>query len=215
MNISDAGFLNYLEHKEIPPAPPVSASPFGREWPSSSRVPYEKTHHFSRDQVISLGMYAIVDLAWTKDLAGWIGKRYVLEVMAGAGWLAKALRLCGVAIIATDNNSRGHKSIVPVRRMRAVTAIKRFNQADILIISWPEYSTSDAFEAIKAWGPERPIIYIGEGHGGCTASDAFHEAFRPLSDQPDIPLLAWPGIHDYVQIGHYKNGALEVPGEDA
>ena len=151
-----------------------------------------------------------MDLVWTQALAKWIKGRYVLEVMAGAGWLAKALRQYGIDITPTDNKVRGHKTIIPVLRMRALTAIKRFEQAEVLILSWPDYVTSDAFEAIRAWGPDRPIVYIGEGYGGCTGDDAFHEAFIPLVDQPEIPLLAWPGSHDFVQVGNYKNGATEA-----
>ncbi len=51
------------------------------------------------------GMWAIIDKAWTKELAGHIGNRHVLEVMAGAGWLASALRGHGVEVTATDDSS--------------------------------------------------------------------------------------------------------------
>jgi len=44
---------------------------------------------YARSMVTELGMWAIVDMTWTKKLAKMIGKMKVLEIMAGNGWLAK------------------------------------------------------------------------------------------------------------------------------
>ena len=57
-----------------------------------------------RRRVTSRGMWAIVDKTWTARLAAWIAGRRVLEVMAGAGWLAKALdvKVCQAIVKALE-----------------------------------------------------------------------------------------------------------------
>lgn len=157
------------------------------------------------------GMYALVDKTWTKELAEWIGNKRCLEVMAGAGWLSKALAEHGVQIIATDDYSwfDGHKKInhvYTVENLDAVSSIQKYgNQVDILIMSWPPYSDNRAYKAMQEWGQLNTIIYIGEGYGGCTADDNFHnhfytEAYNDLHFS--MPQL--DGLHDYVQIGYYE-----------
>lgn len=153
------------------------------------------------------GMWGVVDKQWTRELAEWIGERKVLEVMAGVGWLAKALDEHGVNIKATDNFSwKGKHSkvdervVFPVEDMDAIKAAQSL-QAEILLVSWPPYTEETIVQACEAWGTKRPIIYIGEGNGGCTACDEFHERFEQIDEHIHMPSFA--GIHDHVQIGYW------------
>ena len=71
---------------------------------NSFEMPNDPLSSFrAREECCKRGMWAIVDKHWTKELAKWIGNRKCLEVMAGAGWLAKALDFYKVDIIATDD----------------------------------------------------------------------------------------------------------------
>ena len=159
----------------------------------------------------SFGMWAIVDLDWTKNLAEWIGEKPVLEVMAGAGWLAKALTAHGTDIQATDDfrwisthrclQELGIRSVHPVEEADAVKAAGE-STAEVLIISWPPYEDDTATKVCDAWGSERPIIYIGESRGACNADGEFFDFFR--SENIGIENPRFMGMHDRVSIGYWK-----------
>ena len=61
--------------------------------------------YLHRNNLQEAGMFAYVSWKWVNPFVRWIGKRKVLEVMAGAGYLTYALREKGVDVIATDNKS--------------------------------------------------------------------------------------------------------------
>ncbi len=191
--LNTSEFIEYLDKGEIPPSPPIT------RWlgPEDFRA---RTHCTER------GMWGLVYKGFASELAAWIGDRKVLEVMAGRGWLAKALSDEGVEVVATDDNSWDNKhskaaSVFPVRPMDAVEAALGI-EADVLIMSWPPYGDDIATRVLEAWGESGPIVYIGEGKGGCNAPDSFFQHWRSLSDVV-IPLASWDGLHDGVDIGCY------------
>ena len=199
MNDTEA-FIEYLNSGEIPPGPPRGTSPYGcaynTDWPS-------------RSEAIARGMWAVVDKVWTKKLADWIGNRTCLEVMAGAGWLAKALSDYGVDIVATDNgewDERHNKMVIvhEIEKISGIKAVKKYSDREVLIVSWPPYEEKTICKICEQWGKTKPIVYIGEDNGGCNAPDEFFDCFCPIDPQPDIPLMAWSGLHDYVSIGYYS-----------
>jgi len=193
MKVSE--YLKCLESGEVPPSTPTEFGSY------SAREEFEKLY-MVRDKVRKLCMYALVDMNWTAGLASWIGSRSVLEIMAGKGWLAKALSLHGVDIVATDTKEwhKDAREVYPVKRMSALKAVKRYANKDILICSWP-YMDGHFYEACRAWEHGKPIVHIGEGYGGCTANDAFFENFVEVDS---IAIPQWRGIHDCVQIGRMK-----------
>jgi len=157
----------------------------------------------TKRQANTWGMWAIVDLVWTKQLADWIAGRKVLEVMAGRGWLAKALKHYNVNIVATDNKPWETSPIFEVEKLDAVAAAKHAADFEIMIMSWPPYDDAIAIETCRAWGSSRPIVYIGEGPGGCNANDEFFDHFAEIKNQPEISLPRWYGLRDYLSVGHY------------
>jgi len=200
-------FLELVRHGQVPPRAPHGCSPFGHDF-----LPFEMSmagYHL-KDKLRQLGMFAVVDQYWTRQLADWIGTRKCLEIMAGWGWLSKALSEHGVDIIATDdyswNNYETIKQVHPIEKLEACAAIQEHPNAEVLLCSWP-YMDNDFTTACKAWGSQRPIIYIGEGYGGCTADDEFHDGFVELEPSVKIDILAWSGIHDHVQIGHWEKSS--------
>ena len=165
----------------------------------------------SRSECTKRGMWAVIDKQWTKKLAKWINGRTCLEVMAGAGWLAKALSYHKVDIIATDDYSwecRQHKAMIvvhPVEKIDGINAAEKYSDRDILIVSWPPHDEASIHHICKEWGNEKPIVFIGEGDGGCCASDKFWEAFKEDDVQPSIEIPRWWGLHDRLIIGKYSN----------
>lgn len=199
--ISAKEFIECISIGDIPEFPPVGSSVGGNIYD------FHIDHFSAREECTSRGMWAIVDKVWTKELAGWIGERSCLEVMAGAGWLAKALTEHGAKVIATDSASwskKHHKMlhVFEIKKLDGFHAVKKYD-ADILIVSWPPYGEFDICRICETWGRERPVVYIGEGKGGCNAPDEFWNHFKQIENQPNIPLMAWRGIHDYVFIGNY------------
>lgn len=70
---------------------------------------------------------------------------------------------------------------------------------------WPPYATSMAFDTLNNFKGNL-LIYVGEGYGGCTGDDAFHEKLEEewdLSEEVEIP--QWAGINDSLQILCRKN----------
>lgn len=150
-------------------------------------------------------MWAAVDLTWTERLAAWLGDRTVLEIMAGRGWLSKALTHHGVQITATDDHSwdTSRSSVFEVHTYSAQEAVKKFD-AEVLVVSWPPYHSDDEAllpPVLDIWGTDKPIVYIGEGESGCTATDEF---FKHMEwDDVDIPMPHHEMTYDKLQIGRW------------
>lgn len=122
------------------------------------------------------------------DLASRMRGLRVLEVFAGNGLLASKLAARGVDVVATTvfSSHDGHHLglLHPVFPMDARLAVEAYGPgADVLLMSWPTTDQA-AWGAAMRWGPERPMVYIGEaplpdlpfgGYPGC-ASDLFFEA---------------------------------------
>ena len=197
-------WLEDVEAGRTPRGAPEGCSPYGRSLLSWDEEWLDRLD--ARQRGLDLGMHCIVYQAWAADLAGWIGRRRVLEVMSGRGWLAQALAENGTSIIATDDFSwkereKWSETLVPVLEMDATVAVQEHPDAEILLCAWPY--VDDAFSrACEAWGPGRPIAYVGYGMGGCCADDAFFHGF--VEDGPVIELLTWPGIHDGIHTGRWS-----------
>jgi hypothetical protein len=99
------------------------------------------------------------------------GKK-VLEVGAGRGWFASLIQKFGnpASYITTDINGIQGKVV----EMRHTMALKTYGDAEVLVLLWPPYAESMALEALEAFKGDY-VLYCGEGHGGCTADDGFHE----------------------------------------
>lgn len=150
------------------------------------------------------GMWANVDLRWTKHAAEWIGKRRVLEVMSGRGWLASALRHYGVDLIATDDQSwpRGGEPLTEVVKRNATRAVREFgDEAEVLVVAWPPLNSVALDVAIRAWGREKPVMFVGEVLG-CTGSKHFTKTVME-GWECRIPwgYESWLGFHDDVYTG--------------
>lgn len=208
--------MSVLVNDEIPQSFPFEKNnhDFMREF----NVEKELEKHRMRDEYLARGMYAFVCWDWVDPFVEWIAGRKCLEVMAGNGWLAKALRMKGVDLIATDDNSwRGNKKrnwgdfVSDVEEMDAVAAIKNYvKDVDIVIMSWPYMDdvASDVLTMMNKFNPNAVLVYIGEGDGGCTASSEFFNSFEESDDEKFRPVqrafIPWPYMHDYIMVGKHK-----------
>lgn len=196
-------YLEYLERKEIPPQPPYGSSVRGHDFN------YDADIWKLRDKARKLGLFPILTTQVINEMADWIGDRTCLEIMAGCGWLSKGLAEKGIKIYATDDcswefHSNQDKYVYPVEKLNALNSVKKYKSANVLIVSWPPYEESALNYALDEWGTTKPIIYIGEPEGGCTADDTFFENYILDTSAPKIPLFCYPGTHDVIFIGHWK-----------
>lgn len=161
------------------------------------------------------GMWCIVSKDWVKNLAEQIKGKRVLEIMAGAGWLSKALSEFDIDIIATDdksweNGNKSHnnkffKEVFNVEKIDALKSIFKYREeVDILLVSWPPYSDGkELADALFYWDHKKPIIYIGENNGGCNSGDLFWNNFL-VDENICIENPSWFGIYDNVYFGYWK-----------
>jgi hypothetical protein len=229
MMIPAEEFIDCLRSGEIPPSWPEGTSAGGWGLDMKDLTAWRELGYFPKSEAQRLGMYGLVTVPFAVALSSWIGARVALsswigarvalEIMSGVGWLAKALDEQGTTIIATDsykwhrgrmNDESGRwqwKLVHPVRCFRGETAVRHFPEAEILIVSWP-WMDEDICVACEAWGPDRPILYIGEAEGGCTACDEFFRHFEDDPDHAGFHHKTWSGIHDEPRVGYYrKNGS--------
>lgn len=74
-----------------------------------------------------------------------------------------------------------------------------------LLLVWPPYGSPMARLAANAWRGE-VLVYVGEGPGGCTADDSFHNLMeREFAEVAEVANPCWDGIHDWVQIYRRKS----------
>ncbi|CAM3975830.1 hypothetical protein FO499_27145 [Bacillus anthracis] len=165
-----------------------------------------------KNQCISEGMFAHVSLDWVKPLADWIGDKKCLEVLAGRGFLAKALSEQGVTVIASDdyslfesddcqeagtrkklNISKNLKPVFDIKKEDALTAIRNYGKdSSVLIISWPYEGPMAAaiveeFYKVVSDPDNAGVIYIGEfGRESRTANDTFFEMMEWEEDDDDF-----------------------------
>jgi hypothetical protein len=176
----------------------------------------------ARSNYIEEGMFAFVSWKWVNPLVEWIGERKCLEVMAGRGILALALKRKGIQMIATDDFSWANKvegdtfkkwadSLTDVEEMDAVDAAEAYGKdIDILIMSWA-YMDDTAYRVIKKLYEVNPlalVVCIGESCGGCTADNQFFAHFEEVPDEKFATVEAkferWNGLHDRPTLGRYK-----------
>lgn len=196
-------YTEHIKRFEIPPEPPYNLA-YSYDTFSSPDM------FAARDVCTDHGSWVIIADTWIKCLAEWIDGRKCLEIMAGAGWLAKGLQNHGVDIIATDSyhwNKRHTmmKHLTEVLRYEATRAVKTFTDTEVLIVSWPPYGKRTIVTACNTWNDRGPIVYIGEDDGGCNAPSGFFRHFHLDNTAPDIYLPQWYGLHDEIRIGNWVN----------
>lgn len=149
---------------------------------------------------IKSGIYALITKTLVNNLADLLKGKRCLEVMAGRGRLAHHLNQAGVSVLATDDNSWSLNDL-NVKKMSGLDAVRQYyDKMDVLILCWPPM-TNAAFEIIKAWGTEKPILVGGE-IGGCCADELFDIHFK--GDFLDVGSVSFAGIHDSYQWGYYQ-----------
>lgn len=146
-----------------------------------------------KDVCSSYNVWIPPSMEWISELATHLKGKKVLEVFSGCGYITMGLQKCGINAVASDsfawNDRYNWSPVVPMMKKEAHIAARE-SDADVLLMSWPPYDEISAAKALVEWG-NKPIIYIGEGNGGCTADDLFHHL---LDYEEDFYLDTYKGF---------------------
>ena len=144
----------------------------------------------------------------TEEVLTWmVGLGPIIEVGAGKGYWARMISDRGGDVIATDvldpSDSRWTDGGDPWHEIVIADHTIAEEHGDrVLFLCWPMYESEMATEALLAHrrGGGRMVVYVGEGEGGCTASDSFFGLVGEMEDiTPEgIDVLRWYGIHDHL-----------------
>ena len=137
----------------------------------------------------------------------------VVEIGAGTGLWAAMLRARGVDILAYD----AHPPYPDSEANAWHRNVKMFTHIEVggpekaelypnrsLMLSWPPYDEPMASDCLAYYsGPH--VIYIGEGSGGCTGDELFHDTlYKEFEEIESVRLPQWHGIHDYLSVWRRK-----------
>jgi len=127
-----------------------------------------------------------------------------LEVGCGTGYWSYELNRAGIDVIATDPYPPGEnyegkyqfaRSWTSIEKIMAKDAIKKYPERNLLTV-WHDYAADWTGEMLLKFQGQY-IVYVGEGSGGCTGSDAMHEILDSQFDivqELDIPQFL--GLND-------------------
>jgi len=165
-------------------------------------------------------MYGLVDRTWVNGLVDRLQSLFnmscpkVLEIGAGSGWLSKAISDCGLKVISTDplrylyyDLDKTKPMVFNVEELGHIRSIDKYiEDIDVLVCSWPPYINNKTWDGmltesikhLKAIGnKDIPIVYIGEGEGGCTDSISLWKHIEVIER---IYIPHWEFIHDCCHI---------------
>lgn len=136
-----------------------------------------------------------------------------VEVGCGSGYWAYELRKAGIDIIATDpatgkyalGKAFAHWETpwLAIERITGVEAVERYPERSLLTI-WPDYDRPWPAETLRAF-KGTTVLYGGEGPGGCTADDDFHDVLEErFVEAETIAIPQFDSIHDRLEVWKRK-----------
>jgi len=138
--------------------------------------------------------WAVPDRKSIEKIKQFVGNDQVLEIGSGLGTWAKLLQDEGIYVTPTDISVEN--SHTEVYEENHINSINTFNNHTVLMMVWPPYDSPMATEALKAFKGNK-LIYVGEGHGGCTGNDCFFDILYDNWELIEkVHIKQWYGLHD-------------------
>lgn len=159
-----------------------------------------------------LGWFILTQEVMDK-LALFMKNKTVVEVFAGTGYLANAIRkragMDEKQYRAYDNAS--YSRFYEESRHSGVTYKNAFmapiKKAGIVVMTWPPYATNHGERIVKKMCSGQYLVFNGEGRGGCTGNDKMFECLKKdfdhlqdLSECINAHHVRFFGIHDHWEI---------------
>jgi len=138
----------------------------------------------------------------------------IVEIGCGLGYWARLVQDAGGEIIPYDAhvNDKGmvklymHKDKYAqphTRVFHGTHEVVALHSNMTLFLCWPPYYNSMAHDCIQTYLQHggQTVIYVGEGYGGCTGDDAFHNLLSEhMEVAKTVSIPVWPGIHDRLDV---------------
>lgn len=164
----------------------------------------------NRRQIIKGTSWCILTKEVAEALGNWLkGFDLVIEPFAGTGHIAEQLRR---ASGLTRKQYRAYDSCISHfpkhdRKNYGFTKSGCFNinlkKADVVLMTWPNYNENLAYRIARKMVPGQWLVYNGEGRGGCTGDDQYHELldteferFEEFEDALNEHHVRFYSIHD-------------------
>jgi hypothetical protein len=130
----------------------------------------------------------------------------IVEIGAGTGYWAFCLEQIGVDCICFDespyDNHWCDAMWFNVFDGNEYSVAKHSDRA--LFLCWPPYDDEMAYNALMNYRGDK-LIYIGEGYGGCTGSDTFHQELEKRWEEIEYnEILRYDTINDAMWIYERK-----------
>lgn len=166
---------------------------FGQQNPEEIYYSYTK-----RRELVKKYSWAIPN---PEAIAYLVSQSPIIEMGAGTGYWAKMILDSGGLVVAFDESPYNNHWC-----KNQWSEIEKINNLDILanypeytlFLCWPPYDRPFAYDCLRTYKGNK-VVYVGEGYGGCTGDDNFHELLDEeweLVHSIDIP--QWFGMHDYL-----------------
>ena len=154
--------------------------------------------------------FPILSHEFITDLSNFCkGYKNIVEIGCGRGWMSYWLKKYGTELESVDNMKwpTFDDYFDFVIDDDAIEYVKN-NNNDLIIMSWPDYQSSFAYDVWENMTEHQTLIYIGEGYGGCTADDKFHTAVQKYEIETTLNenFRSFFAIHDKVFV--YKKGLI-------
>lgn len=176
-------------------------NPYLEEWTASKQkqsVCYEDRH-----ECIAKYGFAIPDDEAIQKL---VALSPIVELGAGIGYWASLIAEAGGQIECYDK-FLGAENDYPFKHrdpwfpvQSGEPELLTKHPAKTLLLSWPCYKSAFAYNCLKSF-KGATVVYIGEGMGGCTANDAFHNRLaRGWSEVDFVAIPRWDCINDWMTV---------------
>jgi hypothetical protein len=130
----------------------------------------------------------------------------IIEIGAGSGYWARMITEAWESkdYLAYDNFTT---HAFPRLYYNVLDAEPIYN-GETLFFCWP-YMNSMAADWMKRCSPKR-VIYVGEGNGGCTADDEFHELIeKHYKEIESVSIPQYESIHDCLKVYELRNSRTD------
>lgn len=185
--------------------------PSREEWiTGASRLDWDKQYNRRTIYIKYVG-FTVITVDLVRQLSTIIGDRKAVELCCGSGVLTGVLHEAGVDIHGVDLSEGSYSEEWPniARQVGLITTedctANPYPEAQDIVLCWPPYSTDVGYKIAKNMLPGQRLFYCGEGMGGCTGDDDFHNLIddtEEFMEHEDINALLnsvhcqFEGIHD-------------------